>query len=329
MSLINQTVTLLFETLSKGGWLGLRSLINLIQENCKRIQDREKLPERERNAARGICIPIDRQEFIQPDPMLYAQYFLMSLGLAVTWDNPDIRVFEGGSEVTNPVLKPGREYLIQARIWNGSTSCPVLAMPVHFSYLDFGIGGVSVPIGTAKTDLGVKGGANHPAFISIPWVTPTTDGHYCLQVQLEPPDDTNWQNNLGQRNLNVGHTQSPANFTFTLRNNTERSQIYTLETDAYEIGTPPLCESVEENQLDERRKLILLERHRHNQHPVPPNWVVRFNPSPVELPPNESQLIAVSIEPPTGFKGTQHVNVNAFYGNHYFAGGVTLIVIAD
>src|ERR1700687_2116058 len=36
----------------------------------------------------SIRVPSD--VYKRPDPLIYAQYFLRSQGLAVTWDNPDI-----------------------------------------------------------------------------------------------------------------------------------------------------------------------------------------------------------------------------------------------
>lgn len=327
MSILNQMITLLCETFSRQGWHSLQNIIQLLQRISRQKRDEARLPERERRIARSVCVPIDRVEFIQPDPMIYAQYYLMSLGLSVTWDNPDIRIFKDGAELKDSLLSPNTEYVIQARIWNNSTTCPILAMPVHFSYLDFGIGGVSVAIGTTKTDVGVKGGPNHPAYASFSWVTPSTSGHYCLQVQLAPPDDTNWNNNLGQRNINVGYSHSPAEFTFTVRNDTERRHIYRFEVDAYEITTPP-CEEDGLLQMDERRRIAILARHRQSQHPLPVYWSVQFSPPSVVLAPNESRIVTVLISPPESFKGSQAINVHGYYDNH-LAGGVTLMVISE
>jgi hypothetical protein len=87
-------------------------------------------------------------------------------------------------------------------------------MPVAFSFLEFGVGTVSVPVGTTNIDLGVKGGPNCPASATMLWTTPTTPGHYCLQVQLQPVDDSNTQNNLGQENTDVATTHSAEVFRF-------------------------------------------------------------------------------------------------------------------
>ena len=42
--------------------------------------------------------------------MIYSQYYLMSKGLAVTWDNPDIQLFDGAKAVSSSGLTPGQTY---------------------------------------------------------------------------------------------------------------------------------------------------------------------------------------------------------------------------
>jgi hypothetical protein len=269
-------------------------------------------------------VPIDDPAFVRPDPLIYAQYYLSRLGLAVTWDNPDIELRLNGVPVSSSLLEPGTTYEIVARIWNGSATAPVVAMPVHFSYLDFGIGVVSIPIGSTQVDLGVKGGPKHPAYASIPWTTPTTPGHYCIQVLLDPVDDTNRLNNLGQENTNVGKAHSPAVFTFTLRNDTRRERVYRFEVDSYTPGQPDPCE---DRQGDAAVTRARLARHRRGTQPVPSGWQVQIDPVTPSLAPGVSIPIKVSVTPPNGFVGSQSLNVNAFYDSD-LAGGVTLTVVA-
>jgi hypothetical protein len=78
---------------------------------------------------------------LRPDPLIYSQQYLMGLGLAVTWDNPDIWLERNGSRVSSHAIEPDTEYEIVARIWNGSTDAPVPLLHVRFSYLSFGGGG--------------------------------------------------------------------------------------------------------------------------------------------------------------------------------------------
>lgn len=307
------------------GWiLALIELIRLICRRCRQNKRREGESDRDRRAAKVPCVPINEQAYVRPDPLIYAQFYLMKLGLAVTWNNPDIQLYLNGVPVSSSLLQPGTKYEIRARIWNNSFTAPVALLPVHFSYLDFGAGTISVPIDSTKLDLGVKGGPNHPAFASVPWTTPTQAGHYCIQVRLDPPDDLNWENNLGQENTNVGESHSPVAFNFTLRNNTQRQHRYRFEVDTYGIPPPDPCAEKE----DDHRRRERLRRHRRGDFPVPPGWTVEINPDAPVLAPNDEITINVTITPPAGFVGTQDFNVNAFHEGG-LAGGVTLTVVAS
>jgi hypothetical protein len=268
------------------------------------------------------CVPISDPAFVRPDPLIYDQYYLTSLGLAVTWDNPDIQLYLNGSPVSSTQLQPGTTYEVVAQVWNNSTKAPVVGMPVAFSFLEFGVGTVSVPIGSTQIDLGVKGGPNCPAFAKMPWTTPTTPGHYCLQVLLQPVDDTNTQNNLGQENTDVGTAHSPAVFTFTLRNDTDRSQTYRFALDAYTPGTPDPCNG-SSNPEDARR--ARLTRHQRGSQPVPAGWQVKIDNDAPSLAPGQSIAVTVTATPPGSFTGNQTLNVNAFHEGG-LAGGVTLTV---
>jgi hypothetical protein len=255
--------------------------------------------------------------------LIYDQYYLSSLGLAVTWDNPDIQLYLNGAPVSSSQLQPGTTYEVVAQIWNNSTECPVVNMPVAFSFLEFGVNTVNVPISSTSIDLGVKGGPNCPAFANMLWTTPTTPGHYCLQVQLQPVDDSNPHNDLGQENTNVGSAHSSAVFTFVLRNNTDLSHTYSWLVDAYTPGTPDPCNGSGNPEEDRRARLA---RHRRGTQPIPAGWQVKIDPETPSLVRGQSTSITVTVTPPGGFSGEQKLNVNAFdeYG---LAGGVTLTVI--
>src|SRR5437870_10683719 len=112
------------------GWLtAIPKLIALICRVCRRR--RCEGSQRDCRAARTPCVPIDDPAFVRPDPLIYAQHYLHSLGLAVTWNNPDIELRLNGTPVSSSLLEPGTTYEVVARIWNGSPSAPVVAMPVH------------------------------------------------------------------------------------------------------------------------------------------------------------------------------------------------------
>jgi len=310
------------------GWLrAARTLWIRLLWWLRRRRRRSREPnDRERKRAREPCVPIDNPAFVRPDPLIYDQQYLMKLGLAVTWDNPDVELHLGGVPVSSAHLEPGTTYDVVARIWNASLVAPVAVLPVHFSYLDFGIGTVSVPIGSTTVNLGVIGGPNHPAFATVPWTTPTTAGHYCIQVRLDPPDDLNWDNNLGQENTNVAHSHSPAVFTFTLRNDTPRRHRYTFEVDSYVLPGQVPCEP-DDQKPDERRR-SRLARHRATDYPVPAGWTVEIAPDSPSLASGESISIEATVTPPTGLRGQQPINVRAFREED-FAGGVTLVVVGE
>lgn len=253
----------------------------------------------------------------RPDPLIYSQAYLQKLGFAVTWDNPDITVERGGVPVNPHELEPDTSYEVIARIWNGSTSGPAADLPVSVSYLDFGIGTVAVPVGATAVDLPVKGASGCPAFARVPWTTPATPGHYCLQVSLQWPDDAEPGNNLGQSNTDVRPLNSPrATSSFALRNDAGHERRLRLTADAYVIPEPLPC--------DERPRGEQI-RHRHDPaaHPVPDDWSVEINPQEADLGPGESVEVGVVVEAPAGFSGRKTFNVNAWAGEE-LVGGVTL-----
>lgn len=309
------------------GWIvAIGRLIGLIVERCRAHRQREQLGDRERKSARSPCVPIDRPEMKRPDPLIYSQYYLWSLGLAVTWDNPDIELQRDGKRVSSNELEVDTTYDVVARIWNASTDAPAIQMPVRFSYLSFGAGTVSHPIDSTHVTVGVKGSPDMPAFASVKWTTPHEQGHYCIQVLLEPVDDLNYFNNLGQENTNVGEAHSPAVFDFELRNDTRHTHRYRLQTDAYVLPRLRPCSEMPREPNDDRRRK-LLSAHAANAYPVPAGWIVDVSPDVVSLAAGASANIHVVITPPAGFKGTRPFNVNAIRDDEVFAGGVTLSVV--
>lgn len=297
----------------------------LLMPRCKRRKQTDR--------SKADCLNIPDHIYRRPDPLIYDQRYLMDQGLAVTWDNPDIQLHLSGVPVPSSSLKADTEYDIVAQIWNGSTGAAALNMPVRFSYLSFGIGTVSNAIGVTKIDLPVKGAPGCPAFAPMKWKTPSTPGHYCLQVELIWDDDDNPANNLGQENVNVSRLNSPhAAFTFPVRNDTMLDQVLRLEVDSYRLPPRPSCDresladsprmtaaEIAEHQRDARA------RHGRDQSPVPTGWRVEIVPRELRLSPGHQQDVTVDINAPDGFSGRQHFNVNAFDGTR-LAGGVTLYV---
>ncbi len=262
-----------------------------------------------------VCPPALKK----PDPFLYSQQYLMSLGLPVTWDNPDIFIYQGNTLVDPHDLHANTDYVVVARIWNNSADVPVIAMGVNFSFLSFGMGTQSNPIGATAVDLAAKGLPGCPAFAYMKWTTPPALGHYCLQVLLEPPDDSNWQNNLGQRNTDVTQPQSPAVFTFAVGNHlADRPRNVSFRVDCYAIPPLPPCDPI----LVAGAGARAIEK---TAPPVPAGWTVVLTPDALRLLFGQEAEVKAEITPPAGFKGTMPFNVTALddYGP---VGGVTLRV---
>jgi hypothetical protein len=276
----------------------------------------------------GIDVP--PHTYKRPDPMIYSQYYLMSKGIAVTWDNPDIQLFDGaGVAVPSHGLSPTTPYEIHATIWNGSTDAPAINLLVRFYYLSFGAGTVRNYIGETYVDLPVKGSPSPPAEARMKWVTPPA-GHYCIQVELNWIDDANPLNNLGQENVDIKKLNSPnATFVFPVRNTSARPRQIVLRADAYAIPAKPLCSANQPSEDRADSTAVARDRyarHRPALHPVPAGWTVEFpGGAAFDLRPGEERDVTVKITATDGFVGTQAINVNAVDGLE-LVGGVTLYV---
>jgi hypothetical protein len=294
--MIGEALVSFVRTILYGWAVALRDLLKLL---CRR-RTPPKRPEH--RPTQSGCVKVDHPAFVRPDPLLYSQPHLIAQGLAVTYDNPDITLFKAGVPVSSSDLEPATTYEVRARIWNNSLEAPVVHMPVRLSFLDFGVGTEPIPVGTVNIDVGVKGSLDQPRFASLLWTTPATPGHYCLQVLLDPADDLDPSNNLGQENTDVKAAQSPAVFELTLRNNTRGTRRYRFETDAYQIPAPPSCDD------ETTDRAAALERHRRGRHPVPAGFAVQISPPTPTLDPGVSIPIKVTVEPPAGFLGRQAIS---------------------
>jgi hypothetical protein len=327
-------------------WKGLREILRAI---CRLLRRLFSLHHRQRGGEGDCCIHLP-DSYKRPDPLIYAQYYLMSMGLAVTWDNPDIELFEpglGGPEtlgapVSSSALDANHVYRIRVRVWNGSYDAPAVGLPVHLSYLSFGAGTTSHPIATHFIDLGVKGSSKHPAFAFFDWRTPAQPGHYCLQTRLEWSDDANPDNNLGQENLNVGAAHSPAEFVFTVGNTAAIRRRIVLEADTYTLPELKPCAQSPDAETGRKRSETRLqesqrrwERARREQtveqFPIPAIWTVTIDPPELVLAPGEERDVSVAVEiPHDAGVVSERLNINAFGvhdpGPRELIGGVTLQV---
>ncbi len=317
---------------------GLHEICGAVCKLLCRITRGEPLRSRQPERT-GCCIELPPEIYKRPDPLLYSQYYLMSQGLAVTWDNPDIDIFDGTAPVTGP-LKRNHRYRVRVRVWNGSYDAPAVGVGVELSYLSFGAQTVSHQIATGYVNLGAKGTADCPAFIEFAWQTPPSGGHYCLQARLDWFDDANPDNNLGQKNVTVASLSSPARFSFDVRNDASVMRRFALEADVYRLPELPDCGSEARDQSktrlqESRERWEQAKRTQgYGQFPVPPDWIVEITPRRFRLEPRHEQQVEVVIEPrDQTFRGARIFNVHVFTEDDrerpHLVGGVTLVAMKE
>lgn len=305
------------------------SLINIVKRLCKSIKamcSRPKLTHWDKHASAAKCGPIEHPAFHRPDPCIYSQRYLTSLGLPVTWDNPDIIIRKNGVIVAENELLPDTDYEVSATVWNNSYEAPAAGLIVDFTFLSFGIGTVTNVIGSTVVNVGVKGSASQPAFAKIIWRTPSA-GHYCLQADLRWADDANPANNFGQNNVNIVEAHSPAAFDFQVRNSTRKKGLFTFEKDTYTLLNLDDCNTSKRNP-DELRSVRIkrvVAKHKNQDFTIPETWAVEIIPNEIILDVNQETTIQVRITPPEDFSGLKPFNINGFCGGK-FMGGVTLYV---
>lgn len=315
----------LIRTLAFGWIVDAADLLKRIWALLKAICAGRNVPHPDREISVG-CITTSHPSVHRPDPCIYSQPYLLQQGLPVTWDNPDIVLRRGGVIVPEGQLMPNTQYEVEATIWNNSYDAPVVGLRVDVSFLSFGVGAVSTPIGTAFVDVGVKGSVRHPARVSVPWTTPATPGHYCIQVVLSWIDDANPNNNLGQNNVDVAAAASPAQFAFPLRNPFGRANRFVFTVDTYRLPElDPCADKPRPQETRAERIRRIAAKHRSGGIGIPPGWDVTISPQEVALDPGQEVTVQVSITPPPGFVGAQPFNLNAF-ADGAAAGGVTLLV---
>src|SRR5215831_11920045 len=93
------------------GWVqALRQVLHQMCRQLCRVCARKHLPGRRGKASPKQCVTLSDPAIKRPDPMIYDQYYLMALGFAVTWDNPDIWLEQGGVIVPPENLTPDTTY---------------------------------------------------------------------------------------------------------------------------------------------------------------------------------------------------------------------------
>ncbi len=313
---------------------------------CDAIRALQRLGQK---PSRGdCCLKLPPVVHKRADPLIYDQYWLMSQGLSVTWDNPDIDILSNGAVVNPWELVAGTEYQVRVRVWNGSYDAPAIGLPVVLSFLSFGVGAARTMVGVRLTDLGAKGTSQCPAFANFTWRTPDTEGHYCLQAFLDWPDDANPGNNLGQKNTQVGKAASPANFQFDAHNDAGVRRRFHFEADLYALPKLPACADQPPPPAETREAIVRprgpsrLRESRarwdaarasqgQGRYPVTDKWRVTIEPNDIVIAAGDTVPIRVAVEPlDPAFAGRQAVNIHGFAigdtGRRLPVGGVTLLV---
>ena len=309
------------------GLLGLMRLLQgILRKRCwKAGGDKKGSGSVGHPASKELKVP--PHTYKRPDPMIYSQFYLMSKGLAVTWDNPDIQLFDGATAVASSALAPNHAYVIHARVWNGSTDAPAVNLLVRFFYMSFGVDTVRHYIGETHVDVPVKGSPLGPGVATMAWTTPPA-GHYCIQVELHWIDDANPFNNFGQENVDVKKLNSPnASFVFAVRNTSARARTVSLRADAYELPQRQRCPPrPSDGATGNDQRTDPYARHRPAAHPVPAGWQVDFfGRDALTLQAGEQTDVTVKITSTDAPVAMQAININAFDGDT-LVGGVTLYV---
>jgi hypothetical protein len=153
------------------------------------------------------CVVVPGHIIDKPDPCLYDQFLLMQLNQPVTWDSPDVRIFLNGVEQYTYNLIVATEYDVEITVHNSSRDRPATGTTVDVRWIEFGAGGqIRHPIATLNADIPTWPGTQ---VVATKWQTPSTPGHYCIEVELAHPDDGNPSNNRGWNNTQVHAAQSP------------------------------------------------------------------------------------------------------------------------
>jgi hypothetical protein len=308
-----------------GLWPALKRLIKALRALLRKLLGTAA---RELPPVQASCVPIRHPSMKRPNPTIYDQYYLMSLGLAVSWQNPDIKILQGGVPVASAYdLAPSTTYTIRATIYNLSTTGVVHNMPIVFSYLSFGVGTQShlIPGPDPLVSLGVKGSPLGIAIVEKDWTTPSVPGHYCVQVSFAYFDDINPFNNLGQENTQVVQAASPAPFSFQLRNTRDEPAKFRFEADTFSLPAQPQCSTKTTAPPNGTVSAATRRRNSRADNPLPPDWSIQFTPAAPALGPGEEITIDAIVTPPDNFHGTMPVNVHTFSGDT-LAGGVTVLV---
>jgi len=220
------------------------------------------------------CLPIPAGVWLRPDAYLYSQRYLMSLGMAVTWDNPDVTLTDmAGNVVGSHDLSPDTKYRITALIHNKAADAPAPGLPVVFTLIAFGAGGATrQTIGVTPIDLPVRAAPGEPAPASVIWTTPPVPDHYCIEIDAAWPDDAFPIDNVGQHNTVVRragagerlHVRVPIHDRYAQQTRVQ------ARVDSYRLPARPLLR--EEGQSRAAHLERVVQANAAERFPADPTW---------------------------------------------------------
>ncbi len=272
------------------------------------------------------CVYFPERIINRPDPCIYSQFFLMQLQLPVTWDNPDVAILLGGVEQFTYDLTANTEYDVAITVHNSSPEKDALATRVDVRWIEFGAGGpIRHPVASRTVDVPRWPGTG---VVHVPWRTPATPGHFCLEVELTHPMDGNPANNLGWNNTQVRAAASEVETSIRIFNrwiagppkwalreyHGERPlpawNVVELTVDSYAFR--------DAYGRDADPDVMFAER--------PPAWPARIEPHIFHFMPEETfRDIKLIVDAPAGPGAAERFNVTARQGGSPL-GGVTVVV---
>jgi hypothetical protein len=217
-------------------------LIRRIRALCQLKHSRKRLP----------CLPLPPDVARKPDPLIYCQSYLQSLGIAVTWDNPDIHIFKGGVPVNPHDLQPNTTYEVDITVHNGSNEAPAPNTRVTLYYRKWSVSGPWIFASQGNVDVPVRGAAGEPAEITLPWTTPNDSGHFCVMAVLFHASDLNPANNFGQTNTDISPNAKRGqvlNFDIPVMHLLPGRRTLRLQLTSYRLPEKPLYPAAPEGAL--------------------------------------------------------------------------------
>jgi hypothetical protein len=233
------------------------------------------------------CARLPEAVIRRPDPAIYSQRLLMSQGLPVTWNNPDIWIAPAANpaaiEPDSYNLKDDEDYIVTVQAHNAGTDAAI-GVRVRLRYRPWSFNSPDeVPV---ETD---AGGNEVVRFVNIPplgsalatfaWHTPAVPAgsdseHFCLVASLYHPMDTNTANNSGQENTNVWRSPNPGlpaagdtiQIDVPLHNFGRRERRFVFNADTYAIDA--------DDRVELRLKTTLGDARRS-----PAQWAANMVPS--------------------------------------------------